>query len=266
VARLNLRSGTWTAYTQENGLPFEQGRTLTVEPDGTVWLALREKQGVAFFNGRVWQQITTEDGLLSDDVMEVSVAPDGALWFATAGGASRWDREADQWTAYTAEDGLTRSAVARVLFTPEGRIWFAQLLGLTSLLPAPVQGGEDLWENHWGPRFVGARYATVDDDGRLWVGAAFFDPAKDAWLDTVYRELEITGLAVDGRGGLWVARADGALYIPDPRTSPREEWVYYGSEQGLEDTHLLALALETDDVVWFGTRSGAYRCLIERAP
>jgi len=238
-------------------------RTITVAPDGTVWVALRDERGVAYFNGRVWQQITTEDGLLSNDVMEVSVAPDGALWFATAAGASRWDREADEWTAYTTEEGLMRSAVAQVLFTPDGRIWFAQLLGLTSVLPAPVPGGEDLWQAFWGPRFVGARLATVDDDGRLWVGAAVFDPAKDAWLNTVYRELETNDLAVDGRGGLWVAQPDGAVYIPDPRESPREEWVYYGPEQGLEDPHVLTLALETDDVVWFGGRGGALRCVIE---
>jgi ligand-binding sensor domain-containing protein len=137
------------------------------------------------------------------------------------------------------------------------------LLGLTSLLPAPVPGGEDLWQNHWGSRFVGARNAIVDGDGRLWVGAAFFDPAQDAWFDTVYRELETNALAVDGRGGLWVARPDGALYIPDPRASPREEWLHYGPEEGLAEAHVLALALETDDIVWFGTRSGASRCVLD---
>jgi ligand-binding sensor domain-containing protein len=262
VARLDLTTGDWTVYTEENGLPFERGRTVTVGADGTVWVPLREEYGVAYFNGRLWQQITEDDGLLSDDVMEVSLAPDGTVWFATAVGASQWDRETDTWTQYTVEDGLLRSAVARVLFTPEGRIWFAQLLGLTSLLPAPMEQGENLWQNHWGSRFVGGRNATVDDDGRLWVGAAVFDPAQDAWFDTVYRDLQTNGLAVDGRGGLWVARPDGALYLPDPKSSPREDWLHYGPQEGLVDPQLLALALETDEVVWFGTRSGAWRCAI----
>ena len=96
----------------------------------------------------------------------------------------------------------------------------------------------------------------------MWLGQTFYDPESQAWLDTVYREIHLQDLAVDGRGGLWIARSDGAIYIPEPESSPPEAWLHLDKAQGLGGDKVTALALEEDGVVWFGTEEGATRCLI----
>jgi streptogramin lyase len=267
LARFDLRTGGWTAYTEEDGLPSDQVRAITIEPDGPVWVSFQEQSGAARYDGEGWTHYSTEDGLISDQVAEVSIAPDGSVWFATDGGATHWDRETDTWTDYTKADGLHSNDVWRVLFTPDGRTWFAHRDALTSFLPAQAEDGTDEWEVHDGFRFLAASEALVSEDGRLWLGQVFWDPEEGTWLDTVYRELEVLDLAVDGRGGLWIARPDGAIYLPDPEASPPEEWRHYGGAEGLADDRVLVITLEgqaggPEDVVWFGLVPGVARCVV----
>jgi uncharacterized protein YjbI with pentapeptide repeats/frataxin-like iron-binding protein CyaY len=264
VARLDLRSGVWTSYSLEDGLPGDQVRSITAEADGSVWLALRQAGGVAHFDGESWRHYpATDEGLISNEVHEVTIAPDGSVWFATADGASRWDRETDTWTRYTEEDGLLANQVWRVLFTRDGKVWFAHLVGMTVLELAETEEEEDVWASYGTSSFLASTEAKVDGSGRMWLGQAYYDPFQEEWVDTVYREFEVQDLAADKWGGLWIGRRDGAYYIPDPRSSPREEWQYYGSEQGLPDDNVLVIEMETDGIVWFGTAAGAARCVVE---
>ena len=107
------------------------------------------------------------------------------------------------------------------------------------------------------------RKAIAPGDGRLWLAHLFYDPLGQTWSDTVYREIHLLGLAVDGEGGLWIARGDGAIYIPEPESSPREEWLHLGKAQGLGGDSITTIAVEKNDVVWFGTEEGVTRCFIE---
>jgi uncharacterized protein YjbI with pentapeptide repeats len=267
LARFDLRTGGWTTYTEEDGLPSEQVRAVTIEPDGSVWVTFQQGGGAAHYDGERWTRYSTEDGLVSNLVAEVSMAPDGSVWFATEEGATHWDRETDTWTDYTEADGLQSNEVWRVLFTPDGRTWFAHRHALTSWLPAQAEDGADEWQVHDDFRFLAAMEALVSEDGRLWLGQVFWDPEEEDWQDTVYRELEVLDLAVDGQGGLWIGRPDGAIYLPDPESSPPEVWQHYGKPEGLADDRILVIALEgqaggPENVVWFGLVPGVARCVV----
>ena len=264
VARLDLRNGAWTAYSQEDGLPEDRVRSITAEADGSVWLALREAGGAAHYDGETWRHYVATDGeLISNEVNEVTIGPDGAVWFATYDGVSRWERETDTWTRYTAEDGLRDNRVWRVLFTRDGKIWFAHLIGMTVLQPATSEEEVEEWAEYGTSSFLASTEASVEGDGRMWLGQAYYDPAQEEWVDTVYREFEVQDLAVDKGGGLWIARRDGAYYLPDPRSSPREAWQYYGVDEGLPDDNVLVIEIEADGIVWFGTAAGAARCVVD---
>jgi ligand-binding sensor domain-containing protein len=102
----------------------------------------------------------------------------------------------------------------------------------------------------------------VSEDGRLWLGQIVYDPATEEWSDTVYRQIHVQGLAVDSEGGLWIARGDGAVYIPEPESSAPGDWWHLGTAEGLGADSVTAIALERDDLIWFGTEQGVARCLI----
>jgi len=75
--------------------------------------------------------------------------------------------------------------------------------------------------------------------------------AKSA--DTVYRpSADAYDIAVDGDGGLWVATDDGALYIPDPESSPPEEWQPFKAANGLGGNMIRSPAAAEDGTIWFG--------------
>jgi Tol biopolymer transport system component len=263
VALYNPNRRAWIPYTVEDGLVSDQVQSITVEPDGSVWFAYRGQEGASHFDGTRWSHVTTDDGLISDDVNSISIAPDGSVWFATAEGASHWDRQLGQWMSYTEAEGLHSNDVRKVVFTPDGTIWFAHNEALTYLLPEGSEDGEPEWGTYSESPVLPTRKALVSQDGRLWLGQVYLDPESQEWVDTVYREIQVQGLAVDGQGGLWIARADGALYIADPVSSPRQAWQRYDTSVGLADDNVQVVALEAEDVVWFGTEGGASRCVLD---
>ncbi|MFN2229460.1 MAG: hypothetical protein ACK2VA_06805 [Anaerolineae bacterium] len=263
VSRFHPQRKEWNAVRAGDDPSADQIRSITAGPDGSVWLASRLGGGVYHWDGSSWRQITADDGLISNRVNEVTVAPDGAVWFATQEGASRWDETADTWTAYTVQEFLYADAVQRVLFTPDGRVWFAHDEAMRWWQPSSAGNALYSWGTYGQGRPLATRKATVSPDGRLWVGQAVYDPVEQAWSDTVYRQIHLQAQAVDSAGGLWVGRSDGALYIPDPESSPPGKWLHLGKTQGLASDNVSAIALERDNVVWFGTDAGVTRCFLD---
>jgi len=255
VARLHPARKEWIAVSVGEDPEGLQIRAITAGADGSVWLATRLGDGVYRWDGVSWS-------LLSDWVNEVSLGTDGALWFATQEGASHWEETSGTWIHYSGPGWLYDDAVQRVLFTPEGTIWFAHNEAMTRWRPSDSDDKVDLWEIFGLGDPLATRKGIVSADGRLWLGQMFYDPDAEEWSDTVYREIHLQGLAVDGEGGLWIARSDGAIYIPEPESSPREEWVHLGKDQGLGGDNVTVIALERDDVVWFGTEEGVTRCFL----
>ena len=263
VARLHPARKEWIAVSVGEDPEVDQIQAITTGAGGSVWLATRLGDGAYRWDGTSWSQLTSDDGLLSDWVNEVSLSPDGGLWFATQKGASHWDETSGTWIHYSGAGWLYDDAVQQVLFTPDGTVWFAHDEAMTRWRASDPDDEGGLWEIFGLESPLATRKAIVSVDGRLWLGQLFYDPDTEEWSDTVYREIHLQGLAVDGEGGLWIARSDGAIYIPEPESSPREEWLHLGSAEGLAGDNITVIALERDDVVWFGTEEGVTRCFIE---
>ncbi|RJP31391.1 MAG: regulator [Candidatus Omnitrophota bacterium] len=80
-------NGTRTAsFTNKEGLPYYDVRSLTFAPDGTLWAGTA--LGVARFDGVNWSLRHSRRWLLSDDVRDIAFDAEGAVWIATAGGVS----------------------------------------------------------------------------------------------------------------------------------------------------------------------------------
>jgi ligand-binding sensor domain-containing protein len=195
-------------------------------------------------------------------VNDVTQGPNGAIWFATNEGITRWDEESGTWDQYTEEDWLYTKAVQRVLFTPDGRVWAAHREAMRWWLPPEADAAVGSFGTYGLALPLATGKAVVSADGRLWIGQAFYDPESQTWHDTVYREIHLQAQAVDDAGGLWIARDDGTIYIPDPVSSPPQDWLHLGKAEGLGGANVTAIALEQDNAVWFGTDQGVTRCLL----
>lgn len=262
VARLHPIRKEWIPVDAGDDGASDQMRAIAATADGSVWLVSRSGDGVYRWDGESWRQLTQGDGLGSVWVNDVTLGPDGAVWFATQEGVSRWDEESGAWTYYTDEDWLYTNLVQRVLFTPDGRVWAAHSEAMRWWLPPEPDAEVGSFGTFGLTLPLATGKAIVSADGRLWVGQAVYDPESQLWQDTVYREIHLQGQAVDSAGGLWIARNDGAIYIPNPQSSPREEWVHMGQAGGMGGENVTAIALESDNLVWFGTDQGVTRCLL----
>lgn len=81
-------SVTWTNYNTNNSdLIHDTVRSITVGPDGRVWLAT--PGGVGVYNGATWTRYTTfTSDIASNDVYDIAIDEAGRVWIATNGGAS----------------------------------------------------------------------------------------------------------------------------------------------------------------------------------
>jgi len=242
---LDPKSDEWEVFGDPEGMPAGNVQFVTPDSNGTAWLGFWDGP-LYCFDGEQWGEFAGSGQIQADEVRAVSVAPDKSVWFATSNGAYQWDRKTDVWRHYTEADGLYSNVVTDILFTPDGKVWFVTSRGVGYLEHAKVIGTAEQ-----GP--FGA--ATTSEDGKVWFdGELYFDSVSQSWADTVYRpSAHAYDIAVDGRGGLWVATDDGALYIPDPEKSLPEEWQRFTHANGLGGKRIRSLAAAEDGTIWFGS-------------
>ena len=223
VARLDPQSDTWTAFGEADGLPPGGVRFVTPDRNGTAWLGFWDGP-LYYFDGERWERFAGSQDFRADDVNAVSIAPDGSMWFAAKDGAYHWDRKTDMWKHYTEADGFHSGGALDILFTPDGKVWFPSYHEVSYLAKTDLPDGAEEWWSGDSIKATTQDYdpATTSEDGKLWLaGQRYFDPATQSWVDTVYRDRYPNDIAVDSRGGLWIARDRGVIYIPDPDHSPQ---------------------------------------------
>ena len=85
---LGLRTGnTWTLYTTEDGLPWNECTSLAPAQDGSVWLGTT--RGAIHFDGKTWEYRQGRRWLPDDLVRAVVVDSSNTAWFATARGVGK---------------------------------------------------------------------------------------------------------------------------------------------------------------------------------
>jgi signal transduction histidine kinase/ligand-binding sensor domain-containing protein/DNA-binding response OmpR family regulator len=121
------------------------------------------------------------------------------------------------------------------------------------------------WNQKSGLSGASVNAISQTADGYLWLGTGDglvrFGGANFTWFrkSSVPQIIdnEITALAADTVGGLWVATASGGAlhYTPGAPLSPGT-FEHYGSGEGLPDDRLLSIAVDPQGRVWAGTQRG----------
>jgi signal transduction histidine kinase/ligand-binding sensor domain-containing protein/DNA-binding response OmpR family regulator len=123
----------------------------------------------------------------------------------------------------------------------------------------------DIWTQNEGLSGAPVNAIAQTTDGYLWLGTgdglvrfggANFSRFRKSNVPPIV-DNEITALAADAAGGLWVATAAGGVihYTPGAPLSPGT-WEHYGSREGLPDDRLLSIAVDARGRVWAGTQRG----------
>jgi streptogramin lyase len=262
AAQLDPQTGGWKTLGQGEGLQAGNVRFVTLDADGTAWLGFWDGP-LYYFDGKQWETFDGSGNIQAEIVIDVAIAPDGSVWFATNdNGVYQWERKTDTWQHFTETDGLHSNGVSSIQFAPDSKVWFSSRGGVSYLAPTATAVGEATWWSQTGlAHTAGYDVTTTSADGKVWFGGQrYFDHATQSWAETVYQGFAYD-VAVDGSGGLWVATEDGAIYIPDPDNSRRDEWQHYTTANGLGGNSTRSLAIAADGAIWFGAENATVtRC------
>lgn len=255
----HLDGGTWSHYTEEDGLAHNfilwTEHTIAVSPSGELWVATF-LAGLSRFDGHSWRTYTKDDGLVSNDVAAVAVAPNGDIWVGHphgTGGVSHYDGRT--WTSYPNHMLGQEHGVVALAVGLDGKVWAGFDRGLS------CYDGQS-WVHYDTPRLVTIEMAP---DGTVWAAGDGVTEFRDGnWIHHTMANMGVTevgeegvmSLAVGHDGTVW-AGTDGAgvfRYDGDKWTSCDFGHVFGGSPA-------LSATVDSEGAVWFGTAYGLFRYL-----
>jgi hypothetical protein len=248
---------TWTHFTRENGLPFDEVSALATAVDGAIWFG-SYCCGVARFDGKTWTTFTTENGLADNDIRAMAATPNGDLWFGTSGrGITRYDGKS--WQSNPAPAGHLSNYIDYITVIPDGTIWASYDTHLIRFL------GQS-WEEYPTP-WMGNAYTsqvTQDAHGNLWIGSqtsgAYRRSGNNQWTHFTKNE----GLASD-----WVvsiaATRDGSVWFSTTQGVSRfdgKTWTTFKLESAVGQYWSIPIVEGKDGSIWLGFAWGMAHSVI----
>jgi diguanylate cyclase (GGDEF)-like protein len=188
-----------------------------VAADRTVWFGTAG-DGLRQLVEKSSRTYTRADGLGSDAATSVLVEPDGTVWVGTFAGLTRMARRFDD-AAFAAAE-ISGTTVWTLLRDRQGTLWAGTSRGLARRVD-----GRWTFLPRWGtPATQVVDTLYEDRRGDLWIGTAgglgmmpALDPARIVAVAGLEGP-EITGIAEDGGGALWIgSRGAGLLRLGDGR-------------------------------------------------
>jgi signal transduction histidine kinase/ligand-binding sensor domain-containing protein/DNA-binding response OmpR family regulator len=164
--------------------------------------------------------LTTEEGLSQNTVDDILRDSQGFMWFATWNGLCRFDGYDFQVFKAEGQQGLPGNFVQRVCEGPVGRIWIGTSQGL----------------------------------GAYDIGAARFVPMD--WAGPALRQANVSALAVDDRGNVWVGTVDQGIFCLTPASKPGASYTVTHFPQ--TNNPVYSLLARPGGGCWIGTRKGIW--------
>ena len=179
-----------------------------------------------------------------------------------ASAGERWSGYAESvFQHYTQDTGLPQPTVTALTEDREGFLWIG------------TQGGLSRWDgyrfrnylpNLKVPGSIPDNFISVlhtDANGQLWVGTSTgglvrYDGLKDQFVKLAgLSSSEVTAIADDGAGGLWVATAAGLNHL-NTKTGSIRVWHHNVADpSSLPDEQIMAVIQDHQGQVWVGTKS-----------
>ena len=268
VAAWNKNSGTYTQYTTLNGLTANRTTDVVNCPLRGFGIVFGSGAGLQIFDPQrsAWRALNSSNsGMSFDDVAVIHC--DSERRHLVVGykqhGVDILDANTGVWRYVGQNDGLQNNLVeALAVVGNREALWVSSGLGISVLTDDGQAAFYDEATSALETNQI--RRMVVDEAGAVWLGAqdALYRFADDRW--TIYDQRSvlassfpggaISGLALDGEGGLWVGSSRGEICHFDPvRVQCR---AFYRGEPGMVAGELTSLTLGADGALYYTTAGG----------
>lgn len=262
ILRYNLSTEDQQVYTTKDGLLSNMIHSITVGPDGVIWVGTYGG-GLSRFDGKTWTAYTPYglgstltyaanwtpfkkgQGLGDLWVYGIHFDPKGVMWVATWKGVSRFDGKA--FKTYTTDDGLIDKWVYTLSQDRDGVFWFGTEGGVTRY-------DGKTWRSYTNKDGVGTDVGTTTPPE---VQSLPFTPrhhAEGGGKPLRYNPNYIVSSVVDAKNHLWVGTLGGGLARFDGKS-----WKSYSTKDGLAGNMVHAIKIDRNGLLWIGTDGGVSR-------
>jgi ligand-binding sensor domain-containing protein/signal transduction histidine kinase len=134
-------NGSFTVFTEADGLPGGMIRALYLDQGGRLWIA-SSRGGLGRMDDTTAEhprfiKLTTADGLSSNDIWSLIADLQGRMYIGTGRGLDQLDPATGHIKHYTSADGLARGKVEEAFRDHAGTLWFGTAEGLSRFVPQP---------------------------------------------------------------------------------------------------------------------------------
>jgi ligand-binding sensor domain-containing protein len=256
---------SWTEFTEDDGLVYNNARKLAFDKDGVLWVGT--PRGVSSFDGATWTTYTNDtSGLASNYVISLAVDENNVKWFGTiSSGISTFDGES--WKTLTVDDGIAGNRVSAITFDAKGSVWLGTHSGLS------IFDGSS-WRTFTESDGLGSNVIlslAFDHDGVLWCGTGDGVSSYDGSQWTKYSartrynlldDRSIFSIDIDSDNVKWFGSIVGVWRYDG------DSWQSFSRrESGLQkDVYVRALHIEQSGKKWIGTRDALTSLTVDSAP
>ncbi|MBM3754690.1 MAG: hypothetical protein FJW38_12000 [Acidobacteria bacterium] len=286
---IRYRQGTAETYGSTEGLPSDETYHVSIDHEGSLWLAMTGMGGVSRFRGGVATVFGRPEGLPVETVSDVVEAPDGAIWAATTTSGVSILRNGTvvpgpaevarlrTMILYRARDGAIWTGLdgGRIAVTRGGKTEIVQAAEPGRFYVSAV--GEDMagelyvaYSPSGLARFRGGRMTRIELPPHLANTIRQIEPLPGGGLMVamqghgilavsqsgarlLWAHRDITSMRRDSGQALWIATGGDGLYHWNS-----ERVTHWPARLALEDGLLHDLALDRDGRVWL--HGGGDRC------
>jgi len=279
---------TFVNYTKASSLLCNDTvLSLAIDPKGNKWFGTAN--GISEFDGTNWKTFDTTDGLAGNAVTCITIDTSGNKWFGTLDGISKFAETS--WTNYLSQgyytclkadaknniwltswplDDMDLPMSGTVLSKFNGTDWEKLDHSDEPYYSIAIDSLDNKWfstpgmlisydGNIWDSYYFGfgeTMAIAFDSKGILWTSDAkrfdgdnFTDILENGMLGDFY--FQARALVIDSKNNKWFGTDTNGVWKYNDTT-----WTNYTTKDGLASNHILSIAVDRDDNIWFGTLGG----------